>query len=79
MENKDKVLEILGQNIVDSCVTFGSDFDCEDKISLTIEVYRAKDYTDKATGEKRIALFKNRDFDLVLNWLREIEVNDYAK
>ena len=79
MKNKDKVLEILGQNIVDSCVTFGSDFDSENKISLTIEVYQPKDYVDKATGEKRVVLFKNTNFDLVLNWLKEIGVNGYVK
>lgn len=79
MKNKDKLLEILGSNIVDSCISFGSDFDCENKISLTIEVYQPKDYVDKATGEKRVALFKNSNFDLVLNWLNELGVSDYVK
>ena len=71
MDKEKQILDILKENVVDSNVYFGSNFDCENRISLTIEIYQSKDYIDKNTGEKKIALFKNKNFDLVLDWLKE--------
>lgn len=71
MDKEKQILDILKANIVDSSIHFGSNFDCENKISLTIEIYQSKDYTDKNTGEQKVALFKNKNFDLVLDWLKE--------
>ena len=71
MDKEKQILDILKADIVDTNVYFGSNFDCDNRISFTVEIYQAKDYIDKNTGEKKIALFKNTDFDLVLDWLKE--------
>lgn len=71
MDKEKQILDILKANIVDSNVYFGSNFDCENRIRLTIEIYQPKDYIDKNTGEKQIVLFKNTNFDLILDWLKE--------
>jgi len=70
-DKEKQILDILKVNIVDSNVYFGSNFDHENRIRLTIEIYQPKDYIDKTTGNKEIAIFKNKDFDLILNWLKE--------
>lgn len=70
-QEQEKILNILKSNISDCNIIFGAAFDSEDRISFTIDICRLKNYTNEITGEKQYVIFRDNNFDLILQWLQK--------
>ena len=70
----EKLLDILKQHIIDSCVTFGSDYDSHNSISFKVEVIQPKNFINEISGEEMITCCNNADFEKVLKWLKENKI-----